>query len=239
MQDKLYYWLSIWENNMLIADIIINMGHGSSGYKVIKTSDSSIHIVEGVLFTDTIIDGNLVTARVYTNNGFILLGSQDDYTLDNTHFNNIQSENIQPYIKVGSSTTVTLTGASKVSFDTEVVKVDPNANYTLASSEVSVARAGHYELVTEISLQNETITNSPTEAGVWIELNGILLPYSKQHVFLRSHSDSRKGSVTIREIVNLSANDVVSVYVQKDSVGGDNVQSIGQECSLFIRKLEY
>ncbi len=113
---------------------------------------------------------------------------------------------------------------------------DNTALYVVSGNQVVITQTGRYEVIVNASLQNATATdrNAPE---IRIELNGTGIGSYGSTGYMRSANGHEESSLHIREIIEVSANQILTVgIVRSANSGAVNLRSAGTS-NIYIEKI--
>ena len=128
---------------------------------------------------------------------------------------------LKPYQVSGTGTNITTTEAQ---LDLSTIDIANASYYTLATDAITVLEAGVYQIAFEIHIEDDGDTGDPRgHADVYFKKNGSTTGMSHAHggTYLRENSGGGDASSTF--ILDLAANDVLTMFAIIDSTTAPDV----------------
>ena len=113
---------------------------------------------------------------------------------------------------------------------------DNSVLYVVSGNQVTITEAGRYEFIVNVSLLNAstTLRNSPE---IRINVNGSPVGTYGSTGYIRHNSNHENSSLHIRDILEINANDVVTVSIARAGAGGTvNLRSVGSS-NFYVEKI--
>jgi len=119
-------------------------------------------------------------------------------------------------------------------FGTEVWN-DNSSLYSVSGHEVTIAEGGRYEIIANVSLENDTNAdrNAPE---IIIGVDGIPTGSYGSTGYIRSNNSHEESSLHIREVLELDGGDVISILIVKSANNSKVVLRSSGSSSFYIEK---
>jgi len=121
-------------------------------------------------------------------------------------------------------------------FGVEDYKDDGNALYEISGNTLIVKEAGRYDLRVNLAFIN--VDNTRNNPSARLDINGTLVGARAASGYIRNNSNHTQSSIHINEIMELNANDVISVIMFREGNDGSVLFSAIGESSFIINKLK-
>lgn len=204
--------------------------------------DPGIDGTDGVDGTDG-TDGISVTAATLNSNKELVLTLSDANTIN-------AGQVIPPKLNFGgrwtntdTATNLNVNGVNVPIFGTQNYKDDGNNLYeaNVNEEELTVKEAGRYDIRANIALRavNSTgTTERHTSVNVKLAVNGTAIGALTASGYIRYQTNHRNSSLHINEILELNANDVITITTLQEANSGIVRFSAANESSFMINKLK-
>ncbi|GHC49791.1 hypothetical protein GCM10008083_11730 [Ulvibacter litoralis] len=114
---------------------------------------------------------------------------------------------------------------------------DNTTLYVVAGNQVTITEAGRYEFIINISLIN-VAAGARNAPEMRLSVNGTEIGSYGATGYMRSQNGHDESSLHLREVLELNANDVVSIGIQRAANGGVvNLRSAGSSTVYIEKKL--
>ena len=139
-----------------------------------------------------------------------------------------------------TSTNLNVSSTTAPIFGTEDYKDDGNTLYEVSGNTLIVKSSGRYDIRANLSLVgiNSGNNRQRTNVNARIAINGTAVGALAASGYIRWASNHDQSSVHLSEILQLNANDVVSIITYREANSGTVYFSGGGESSFTINKLK-
>lgn len=113
---------------------------------------------------------------------------------------------------------------------------DNTTLYVVSGNQITITEAGRYEFIINLSLHNFDGTSDRNAPEMRINVNSAQVGSYSSTGYTRSQNNHEDSSLNLREVLELNANDVITINVQAAAnVGTVNLRSAGSS-TIFIEK---
>ncbi len=107
--------------------------------------------------------------------------------------------------------------------------------YVVSGNQLTVTETGRYEIIVNVSLLNGT-TNDRNAPEIRLAVNGTAIGSYGSTGYIRSNNGHEEASLHLREIIELTANDIITVHISRSANSNTvNMRSTGSS-NFFIEK---
>ncbi len=138
------------------------------------------------------------------------------------------------------ATDLNVTGIEAPIFGTEDYKDDGNALYEVSGNTLVVKEAGRYDIRANFSLIGSSSggTQQRTNATGRLAVNGTQVGARGASAYIRFASGQTQSSIHMSEILELNANDVISIIMFREGNSGPVRFNAADESSFIINKVQ-
>jgi len=114
---------------------------------------------------------------------------------------------------------------------------DNTSLYVVSGNQVTITQAGRYEFIVNASIANTAATdrNAP-EMRIYV--NGVAIGAYASTGYIRSTNNHEQASLHLREVLELNANDIITVKIrQSANTGSVNLRNAGSSTFYVEKKL--
>ena len=108
--------------------------------------------------------------------------------------------------------------------------------YNISGQQLTVTSGGRYEIIVNASLLNTT-GNDRNAPEIRLAVNGTAIGAHGSTGYMRSNNGHEESSLHLREIIEISAGDIITVTIVRSANGGATILRDVGTTNIYVEKL--